>query len=70
MGWGYGGLAPGETAVIGWLYRIIFGRFTQCQHKLVIHRQIEGRYTEGGGATICYVNRCEKCGAMEDHWVC
>ncbi len=56
--------------MIGWLYRIIFGRFTQCQHKWVIHRQIEGRYTEGGGSTIVYVNRCEKCGAMEDHWVC
>jgi hypothetical protein len=56
--------------VIGWLYRIVLGRFTQCQHKWVIHRQIEGRYTEGGGSTIVYVNRCEKCGAMEDHWVC
>jgi hypothetical protein len=47
--------------MIGLIWRLLFGRFTSCEH--VWETKISGQLTENGGDIGHYVVlRCKKCG--------
>jgi hypothetical protein len=56
--------------MIGWLYRLIVGRFTDCRHEWEIHQTITGKYRVVGGEALIHSLRCKKCGEMKNHRVC
>lgn len=57
--------------MIGWLYRMILGRFDACEHKWATFSEINlsprGRPEKYAG-TI-YGLRCEKCGDIKQRYV-
>lgn len=53
--------------MIGWLYRLIVGRFTDCRHEWVIFREFRGEYVWGGGHCTRRTLRCLKCGDLKNH---
>jgi hypothetical protein len=51
----------GEINMIGLIWRLLFGRFTSCEH--VWETKISGQLTENGSDIGHYVVlRCKKCG--------
>jgi hypothetical protein len=56
--------------MIGWLWRMVIGRFTTCHHRWMVRESITGNYVIGNGTRRFYVLRCEKCGDMKNHDVC
>lgn len=53
--------------MIGWLYRMIVGRFHRCSHRWDVVRQSHGRYVRGGGDVHTWTLRCTACGEMKNH---
>lgn len=55
--------------MIGWLYRMLVGRFSQCKHhwKEMRPAMVAGRIDEGRtkDQLICYVLQCEHCGDIK-----
>ena len=50
--------------MIGWLWRVVFGRFTSCKHEFEIYQS--GNYKSSGKVIgVVYHLRCTKCGDMK-----
>lgn len=56
--------------VIGWLWRVLIGRFSCCHHQWEDYRKFSGTYVYGGGEHLIYVLRCKKCGDLKKHDIC
>jgi hypothetical protein len=50
--------------MIGWLWRVIVGRFSSCEHKFEVHQEIDV-VSPYGGKWHAYDLRCEHCGKMK-----
>jgi len=52
--------------MIGWLYRIIIGRFG-CDHKwkIISDHLVNGTKSDGGGSWKMIVLQCEHCGSVK-----
>lgn len=56
--------------MLGWIYRIIIGHFSKCDHEYKIIK--EGTETKIGTDSVIsyvYVLQCSKCGEMKNHKV-
>ena len=53
--------------MIGWIYRMIVGRFTRCDHKFEIHeeRDVVTQFLGTRQEYRMYTLRCSKCGEMK-----
>lgn len=53
--------------MIGWLYRIIIGRFSQCEHKWSHAGELKefGDRDDGLPTRYTILMRCDKCGDMK-----
>jgi hypothetical protein len=50
--------------MLGWLYRMIIGRFSSCEHKWAKVATLSGKYMHGGGECHRWIMQCEKCGKV------
>lgn len=51
--------------MIGLLYRLIIGHFTQCHHKWGGDQMMTGLYQYGGGESVRVIQKCENCGEIK-----
>jgi hypothetical protein len=53
--------------MLGWLYRVLVGRFRSCNHRWVIIEQTKlVRVRDLEYAGIRYTLQCEKCGNLKE----
>jgi hypothetical protein len=50
--------------MIGWLYRFLIGRFSQCDHKWETIDTVHVTDTGQDTAWYRYILKCEKCGEI------
>ena len=53
--------------MLGWLYRMIVGRFSTCEHKWVVLKEV-ALYEDSLSAAPCgvrYELQCSKCGDLK-----
>jgi hypothetical protein len=50
--------------MIGWLYRVLIGRFSRCDHKWETMETINVKDISDGTSWYRYILKCEKCGEI------